>query len=94
MRTEPEDQVVRWFDRQPAESENCILDFDSAAAGEAAALAAARQKAGRPVDFRDTQIASITLATWCRCHLGGCFVILLGTVISVARLVGPAQTVF
>jgi predicted nucleic acid-binding protein len=101
MRSEPEDVVVRWLDRQPAESvwttsitvfearfgiallpqggrrrtleqsfirllqedlENRILDFDNAAAGEAAALAAARQKAGRQVDFRDTQIAGIALS--------------------------------
>ena len=101
MRTEPEDQVVRWLDRQPAESvwttsitvfearfgiallpqgrrrrtleqsfarllqedlENRILDFDSSAAGEAATLAAARQKAGRAIDFRDTQIAGIALS--------------------------------
>lgn len=101
MRTEPEDQVVRWLDRQPAESvwttsitvfearfgiallpqggrrkaleqsfarllqedlENRILDFDSSAAGEAATLAAIRQRAGRLVDFRDTQIAGIALS--------------------------------
>lgn len=42
--------------------ENRVLDFDSAAAIEAAALAAQRQKAGRPVDMRDTQIAGIALA--------------------------------
>ena len=42
--------------------ENRVLDFDSAAAIEAASLAAARQKAGRPVDMRDTQIAGIALA--------------------------------
>ncbi len=42
--------------------ENRILDFDSAAATEAASLAAARQKAGRPVDMRDTQTAGIALA--------------------------------
>ena len=42
--------------------ENRVLDFDSAAATEAASLAAARQKAGRPVDMRDTQIAGIALA--------------------------------
>ena len=42
--------------------ENRILDFDSAAASEAAALAAARQKAGRPIDMRDTQIAGIAIA--------------------------------
>ena len=34
--------------------ENRVLDFDSAAATEAASLAAARQKNGRPVDMRDT----------------------------------------
>jgi predicted nucleic acid-binding protein len=42
--------------------ENRVLDFDSAAAAEAALLAAGRQKAGRPVDIRDTQIAGIALA--------------------------------
>lgn len=41
---------------------NRVLDFDVSAAVEAAALAATRQKAGRPVDFRDTQIAGIALA--------------------------------
>ena|SRR5258706_7917711 len=42
--------------------ENRVLDFDSAAAAEAASLAAKRRKAGRPVDMRDTQIAGIALA--------------------------------
>jgi len=42
--------------------ENRVLDFDSAAANEAASLAAARQQAGRPMDMRDTQIAGIALA--------------------------------
>jgi toxin FitB len=42
--------------------ENRVLDFDSAAATEAASLAAERQKNGRPVDLRDTQIAGIALA--------------------------------
>lgn len=42
--------------------ENRVLDFDTAAASAAAVLAAARQKAGRPVDLRDTQIAGIALA--------------------------------
>ena len=41
--------------------ENRVLDFDSAAATAAASLAAARQKSGRPVDMRDTQIAGIVL---------------------------------
>jgi predicted nucleic acid-binding protein len=38
------------------------LDFDSAAATEAASLAATRQKNGRQVEMRDTQIAGIALA--------------------------------
>lgn len=42
--------------------ENRVLDFDGAAAIEAASLAAERQRAGRPVDMRDTQIAGIALA--------------------------------
>ena len=42
--------------------ENRVLDFDSAAATESALLAAERQKTGRPVDMRDTQIAGIALA--------------------------------
>jgi len=42
--------------------ENRVLDFDGAAATEAASLAAARQKSGQPVDMRDTQIAGIALA--------------------------------
>jgi toxin FitB len=42
--------------------ENRVLDFDSAAAIEAASLAAERQKNGRSVDMRDTQIAGIVLA--------------------------------
>jgi predicted nucleic acid-binding protein len=42
--------------------ENRVLDFDGTAAAEAATLAAARQRAGRPVDFRDTQIAGIAIA--------------------------------
>lgn len=42
--------------------ENRVLDFDAAAAAEAATLAADRQRAGRPVDIRDTQIAGIALA--------------------------------
>ena len=42
--------------------ENRVLEFDSAAATSAASLAAARQRAGRPTDMRDTQIAGIALA--------------------------------
>ena len=39
-----------------------VLDFDSTAAVEAAHLAAQRQKTGRSIDIRDTQIAGIALA--------------------------------
>jgi hypothetical protein len=50
------------FDRLLEEDlENRVLDL-SAAATEAAALAAARQRAGRSVDMRDAQIAGIALA--------------------------------
>src|SRR5262245_46606848 len=42
--------------------ENRVLDFDRAAADAAAAVAAERQRTGRPVDMRDTQIAGIALA--------------------------------
>lgn len=42
--------------------ENRVLDFDVPAATAAAKLAAARQRAGRPADMRDTQIAGIALA--------------------------------
>jgi toxin FitB len=39
-----------------------VLDFDVPAASAAAAVAAARQRAGRPVDMRDTQIAGIAVS--------------------------------
>ena len=42
--------------------EHRVLDFDSSAATAATALTAVRRKRGRPVDFRDTQIAGIVLA--------------------------------
>jgi len=42
--------------------EGRLLDFDEASAESAAALAAERQRTGRAVDFRDTQIAGIALA--------------------------------
>lgn len=42
--------------------ENRVLDFDASAALEAAELAAQRQRGGKPVDIRDTQIAGIALA--------------------------------
>ena len=51
------------FTRLLAEDlEDRVLAFDVSAATEAAILAADRQKAGRPVDFRDTQIAGIALS--------------------------------
>lgn len=51
------------FEKVLAEDiEHRILDFDGAAAAEAAALAAARNRKGRPVDVRDTFIAGIALA--------------------------------
>lgn len=42
--------------------ENRVLPFDSDAALQAATLAAERQRAGRTVDIRDTQIAGIAQA--------------------------------
>ena len=39
-----------------------ILDFDVPAASAAAIVAAARQRAGRPVDMRDTEIAGIAVS--------------------------------
>ena len=42
--------------------ENRVLDFDAAAATSAASLAADGQRAGRPANVRDTQIAGIALA--------------------------------
>jgi|SRR5579864_6276965 len=41
--------------------ESRVLDFDAAAATSAALLAADRQRAARPADMRDTQIAAIAL---------------------------------
>ena len=42
--------------------ENRVLPFDTDAALQAATLAAERQRTGRPVDIRDTQIAGIAQA--------------------------------
>lgn len=41
---------------------NRVLDFDLVSAQMAARLAAVRQRKGRPVNLRDTQIAGIVLA--------------------------------
>ncbi len=101
MRYAPEEAVVEWLNRQPAESiwttavtvfeietglnllpegrrrvqlehafarlltddfDGRVLAFDQASATAAAGLAASRQKRGRSIDFRDTQIAGIALA--------------------------------
>ena len=59
MRQTPEAAFVRLL---KDDLEDRVLDFDSAAATEAALLAAERQKSGRPVDMRDTRIAGIALA--------------------------------
>src|SRR6516165_7604211 len=97
MRSLPDTAVVKWLDRQPAESvwitsvtlfearfglallpsgrrrqrlelefdrllredlENRVLDFDSAAAAEAASLVAARQKSGRSVALGLTDVVA------------------------------------
>lgn len=42
--------------------QNQILPLDEAAAAAAARIAAARERIGRPVDFRDTLIAGIAVA--------------------------------
>jgi len=42
--------------------ENRVLEFDTAASNAAASLAVERQRSGRPIDLRDTQIAGIALA--------------------------------
>src|SRR5258708_13685861 len=49
----------RLLDQDP---DNRLLDFASATATEATLLAAQPQKAGRPADIRNTQIASLALA--------------------------------
>jgi len=48
--------------RRRKDFQDRVLPFDQDAAREAAALAAQRQRGGRPVDLRDTQIAGIALA--------------------------------
>ena len=51
------------FERLLAEDlEGRVLDFDSSAAQSAAVLAAERQRNGRTVDMRNTQIAGIVIA--------------------------------
>lgn len=51
------------FDRLLAEDlGERVLPFDAEAAAQAALVGAARQRAGRPVDVRDTQIAGIAVS--------------------------------
>jgi len=55
--------LVQAFDQLLAiDLESRILPFDAEAATQAALLVADRQRAGRPVDIRDTQIAGIAQA--------------------------------
>jgi toxin FitB len=57
------DSLEAAFDRLLSEDlDKRILDFDVSAAVAAATIAAARQRAGRPVDMRDTQIAGIAMS--------------------------------
>jgi hypothetical protein len=57
------DSLEDAFDRLLSEDlDKRILDFDVPAASAAATVAAARQRAGRPVDMRDTQIAGIAVS--------------------------------
>lgn len=57
------DSLEAAFDRLLSEDlDKRILDFDLPAAVAAATIAAARQRAGRPVDMRDTQIAGIAMS--------------------------------
>ena len=51
------------FERLLAEDlQHRVLPFDSEAAAQSATLGAVRQRAGRAVDMRDTQIAGICIA--------------------------------
>jgi len=53
--------------------QNRLPDFDSVAAAEAALLAAARPRTGKPVDMRDTQIAGIAPARRANFEVRSCF---------------------
>lgn len=56
-------QLEAAFERVLEEDlEHRVLDFDTAAAQAAAALAAERQRKGRTVDLRDTLIAAVAVA--------------------------------
>lgn len=57
------DSLMRAFEQLLAvDLENRVVPFDAEAAAQAALLAADRQRSGRPVDIRDTQIAGIAQA--------------------------------
>lgn len=57
-------QLQTAFDRMVNEVlENRVRPFDGTAAERAAELLAARRKAGRPIELRDTMIAGIALAS-------------------------------
>jgi predicted nucleic acid-binding protein len=105
MRHKPELSVIKWLDKQPAESiwitcvtlfeaqfglarlpngrrrqalelafeallledlDGRVLDFDQPAARAAATLAAHRERSGKSIDMRDTQIAGIVIARQAR----------------------------
>ncbi|MGH7925217.1 MAG: type II toxin-antitoxin system VapC family toxin [Candidatus Binatus sp.] len=59
-RRQLEDAFARYLDE---DFEGRILPFDDEAAREAASRAAERRAAGKPVDFRDIEIAGIVSAT-------------------------------
>lgn len=63
MHTSPDPVVLRWLDQQPAESiwTTSVTVFE-VRMGLALLPDGRRQRAGRPVDMRDTQIAGIALA--------------------------------
>jgi hypothetical protein len=58
--------LERSFAAMMAEFEHRTLPFDAAAAAAAAPLVGRRRREGRPVEFRDTQIAGIVLANKAR----------------------------
>jgi predicted nucleic acid-binding protein len=59
-------ELEQAFERALAEDlDGRVLPFDASAALAAAAIAAKRKRKGRPVDFRDTQIAGIATARRC-----------------------------
>lgn len=56
-------QLMRAFEQMLVDDlQGRVAPFDQAAGHEAGRLAAERQRLGRPIDIRDTQIAGIVLA--------------------------------